>query len=151
MKNFEEYKKDLLELLEGYNQFHQDMAAYLLDTEEDVDYFQREFFANIEDNPLEAIYKLRIKKREDNKMELSEFLTKCRKDKKMALEHLSQEPLNHVDVERLKESDISLSELYSMSMQHKKYTLLSLIRDWNIVKDSRLMKKPITIEEKLMI
>ncbi|MGN8645426.1 hypothetical protein ACTNEO_07090 [Gracilibacillus sp. HCP3S3_G5_1] len=151
MTNFTTRKQELLELLEGYNQSHQNMALYLMSTEEDVDYFQKEFFANIGKNPIAAIYQLRLKKREDNKMELSDFLITCKKDKKMALEGLSQEPLKDQDVKTIEDSGKTEKEIYHYSMMNKNYTILSLLKNWNVVKESHLIKKPTTLEEKLMI
>ncbi|UOQ47784.1 hypothetical protein MUN88_17275 [Gracilibacillus caseinilyticus] len=150
MTNLKEQKQELMEILNGeVHEEHLRLIDFLIKSDDDLSSFHRNYFKIEAGNLTQAIHQFRINKRNASNMTEEQFMHLFATNKQQALEKLLQQPINHIELEALRKANISLSDLYTKTVNHPEYTLLPLLKSWDLL--DKESKEPETIEEKLMI
>lgn len=127
-------KEFVLKQLEGIYDEHLYLFKFLLQNEEDEEFFEKEYKYS-ELSSVSIIYDLRVVQRIRKSIGKKEFVKLYNKNKKAALEKLFQEPLTNDDVEYFVQVDKPLGEVYQLSTEHLNLRLHSLIEHWGFVKN----------------
>ncbi|WP_368900867.1 hypothetical protein [Oceanobacillus oncorhynchi] len=126
-------KEFILKKLEGIYEEHLELLDFLLQNEEDVELFEKEYKYSKLDK-VSIIYDFRIIQRIIKSIGKEEFLQLYGENKKAALEKLFQEPLTNDDVDYFVQVGKPLGEVYQLSTGHLNLQLHILLERWDFVK-----------------
>ncbi len=127
-------KDGILESLKGIYEEHLELLDFLLQNNEDVEYFEKEYKYSEQDD-VSKIYDLRIQQRFKKSIGKKDFISLYDENKKAALERLFQEPLTNDAVDLFVQVGKPLGEVYELSTEHLNLQLHSLVEHWDFVKN----------------
>lgn len=127
-------RETILKQLEGIYEEHLELLEFLLQDEDDIELFEKEYKYSKKDK-VSIIYDFRIIQRIIKSISKNEFIYHYGENKKAALERLFQEPLTNDAVDLFVQAGKPLGEVYQSSTEHLNLQLHSLVEHWDFVKN----------------